>query len=327
MTRRDPTFGDLVLLIWQRRWQLIGLMVMGVGIGGAVSKFLLPRKYEARASFIGIGNSRLTLANLGGLGAIAGQLGIAGLGGTDASLSPYLYADLLKTDTILSQLSNVLVPDSADATAPARPLRVLLNVSGRSYADSMQRTARRLRGMVVVDVQTRTGVVKFTLTARRPYIATLAADTLLGLVNGFVSRDLRTRAGATRRFLQDRLAQIEGERSLEQDRLRAFLETNRDYRNSPTLAFRQQQLQRDMDLKRDLYLSVARSLEEARMNEARDTPLLSVIDRPRMATRPSSPNSRLNGVLLGMFMPLLWLAYILARRVEPVRRAGAAGPR
>lgn len=324
--RRELTFGDLVLLIWQRKWQFLAAMVLGLGFGGAVSKFFLPRKFEARASFIGVGSSRLTLAsNLGGLAAIAGQFGIAGLGGADASLSPYFYAELIKADTILRQLANVQVPDSADPSAPKKPLRALLKIGGKSYADSMYRAARRLRGMLVVDLQTRTGIVKFTFTTRRPYIAAVAADTLLGLVNGFVGRDLRTRAGATRRFLQDRITQIESERSLQQDRLRAFLETNREFRNSPTLAFRQAELQRDMDLKRDLYLSVARSLEEARMNEARDTPLLSVIDRPRMPTRPSSPNSRANGVILALFFPLLWLAFILFRRLEPRTMSAATG--
>lgn len=316
------TFGDLVLLIWQRKWQFFGAMVLGLGLGGAVSKYLIARKFETRASFFGIGSGRITLpaglGSLGSLGALAGQLGISGLGaGSDAGLSPYFYAELIKSDTILSQLANVQIPDSADPTAPAKPLRVLLKVGGKTYADSMYRAVRRVRGMFVVDLQTRTGIIKLTFTSRRPYIATLAADTLLGLLNGFVSRDLRTRAGATRRFLQDRLAQIDSERTLQQDKLRNFLEANREYRNSPTLAFRQAELQRDMDIKRDLYLSVARSLEEARMNEARDTPLLAMIDRPRMPTRPSSPNSRLNGVIMAMFLPLVWLTIILVRRLEP----------
>lgn len=318
------TFGDLVLLIWRRKWQFFAAMVLGLGLGGGVSKFLIARKFETRASFFGVGSSRITLpaslgslGSLGNIGALAGQLGISGLGGgSDASLSPYFYAELIKSDTILSQLANVQLPDSADPTAPAQPLRVLLKVGGKTYADSMYRAVRRVRGMFVVDLQTRTGIIKLTFTSRRPYIATLAADTLLGLLNGFVSRDLRTRAGATRRFLQVRLAQIDSERTLQQDKLRNFLDANREYRNSPTLAFRQAELQRDMDIKRDLYLSVSRSLEEARMNEARDTPLLSVIDRPRMPTRPSSPNSRLNGVIMAMFLPLVWLTFILVRRLE-----------
>ena len=54
------------------------------------------------------------------------------------------------------------------------------------------------------------------------------------------------------------------------------------------------------------------------MNEARDTPAISVIDRARMPTRPSSPNSRLNGAVLALLAPLVWLAIILFRRLEPL---------
>jgi uncharacterized protein involved in exopolysaccharide biosynthesis len=326
--QRDLTFGELVLLVLQRKWQFVGLMVLGLALGIVVSKSLLKKKYQAQASFIGVGSTRLTLpAGLGSLGALAGQLGFGGLGGGDASFSPYFYADLIKTDTILSQLANVQVPDSADPTAPPTRLRVLLKIGGKSHADSVYRAARRLRGMIVVDIRTRTGVIKVTFTARRPYIAAIATDTLLGLVNGFVTRDLRSRAGSTRRFLEDRLAQIDSERSVLQNRLRTFLEGNREYRNSPSLLFRREELQRDVDLKRDLYLSVARSLEEARMNEARDTPLLSVIDRPTIPTRPSGPHAAKNGLMLAMLLPLLWLTYILVQRVNPVRQAGGTASR
>ncbi len=318
-SQREITLSELVLLIWQHWRQLAWAMVLGLVVGGGVSKFFLPRWFEARALFVGVGTSRLNLMqNLGGLGAIAGQLGLSGLGGTDATLSPYFYADLVKTDTILRQLANVQIPDSANPAAPGKPLRVILKIGGKSTADSIYRATRRLRGMIVVDLTTRTGVIKVTFTARRPYVAALAADTLLGLVNGFVGRDLRTRAGATRRFLQDRLDQIEIERVEAQNKLQRFLETNREYKNSPSLSFQQAQLQREMELKRDLYTSVARSLEEARMNEARDTPAISVIDRPRMPTRSSSPNSRLNGAVLALLAPLVWLAIILFRRLEPL---------
>jgi uncharacterized protein involved in exopolysaccharide biosynthesis len=147
---------------------------------------------------------------------------------------------------------------------------------------------------------------------------------LLGLVNAFVGRDLRTRASATRRFLQDRLGQVESELVLQQDKLRAFLEANREYQNSPMLQFRQAELQRDLDLKRDIYLSVARSLEEARMNEVRDTPLISIIDRPWVPTRPSAPKPALNAILLALFMPFAWLAFVLWRySLAALRRADA----
>jgi uncharacterized protein involved in exopolysaccharide biosynthesis len=315
---RDLSASQLLFLIWRRRFQFIAVILLGVLIGGGVS-LLLPKKYESRASFIGVGGRSLVLpAGPGALGALAGQLGIGSFGGTDAaSLSPFFYADLVTADTILRQLARVRVPVSGDTNAAAYPLLGLLAVRGRSHADSIYRAVRRLHRMIVVDLDARTGVIEVTFTAPSPYLAAAAADSLLTLVNGFLGRDVRTRAGAQRRFLQDRVADAERQLGLAQDRLRAFLESNRDYRNSPALQFREAELQRDLDLKRDLYLSVARSLEEARINEVRDTPLLSVIDRPSVPPRPSSPKPLVNAVLLGLFMPVLWLAFVLLRQRAP----------
>ncbi len=315
----ELTLMEILRLVVQRRGQFLGAILLGAAVGGGVS-VVLPKTYESQGSFVGVGGSRLSLpTNLGSLGALASQVGVSGIGSSDASsLSPYFFASLLTADTILTQLATVPLRTGADTTARLQPLLTLLHVSGRSRADSIAQVVRRLRRMLVVDLEVRTGVVKVTFTARSPYLAAAAADTLLGLLNGFVGRDLRTRAGATRRFLQERLGQVQVELGLQQDKLRTFLETNREYRNSPTLQFREAELQRDLDLKRDLFLSVARSLEEARMNEARDTPLLSIIDRPSVPTRPAGPRPVLNAILLGLFMPVSWLTFLLMRRHSAV---------
>jgi uncharacterized protein involved in exopolysaccharide biosynthesis len=312
--RLDMTFGDLLLIVWQRRRQLVYAMLVGLVVGGVGSK-LRPKKYTAHATFIGVSGPRLNLsANLGALGALASQFGITSLGGGDAAaLSPYFYTDLITSDTILSQLATVSLRDTSDTAAPVKPMLVWIKVKGKTHADSIDRATRRLKKMIVVDLQVRTGVVKVSFTAKRPYLAAAAADTLLGLVNAFVGRDLRTRAGATRRFLQDRLAQVDSELATQQDKLRTFLEKNREYQNSPMLQFRQAELQRDLDIKRDLYTSVSRSLEEARMNEVKDTPLISIIDRPAVPTRPSGTRAAVNAILLAFFTTFAWLAYVLSR--------------
>jgi len=172
---------------------------------------------------------------------------------------------------------------------------------------------RRLKRLIVVDVDSRTGVVSFTLTARRAYLASAAAESLLARVNNFLTNNFRIQASEQRRFLQDRLSAIEAEVRDKQEALRSFYESNRDYRNSPTLVFREAVLRRELEIKQDIYLSVARSLEEARINEVKDTPLLTVIDRPVPPPRPRQPKPLLNAVLLAMFAPVLWLAVILLR--------------
>ena len=75
----------------------------------------------------------------------------------------------------------------------------------------------------------------------------------------------------------------------------------------------QRVLRRDLEIKQDIYSSVARSLEEARINEVRDTPLLTIIDRPLPPPRPEQPKPLLNAVLLALVSPLVWLCWILLR--------------
>jgi uncharacterized protein involved in exopolysaccharide biosynthesis len=307
----ELTVDAVVGLAWRHRTQLAAATFIGLLLGVGLS-FILPKRYEAHASFIGVGGSSLRLpSNLGGLSNLAGQLGLSGISTDPSALSPYFYADLLSADTILKQLA-ASMQSEGDGKAPL-PFYEWLGLGGRSRADSLDRAATVLRRMCAVNLESRTGMIRITFTARNPRIAASAADSLLRLLNAFITRDLRTRAGAQRRFLQDRLVQADSQLVAREDQLRLFLETNRAYQGSPALVFREAELRRDVDLQRDLYLSIARSLEEARMNEVRDTPLISVIDAPAEPLRSAGPRKRNVAGVTGLLFLLGWFGVIAIR--------------
>ena len=56
---------------------------------------------------------------------------------------------------------------------------------------------------------------------------------------------------------------------------------------------------------------VDRSIEP-RLNQI-FVPLLSIIDRPSLPLRPTSPKPVVNAILLALFMPVVWLAVLLLR--------------
>src|SRR5439155_7906490 len=136
-------------------------------------------------------------------------------------------------------------------------------------------------------------------------------ERLTDLLNNFVRHDLQTRAGDQRRFLETRVAAQRDSMLARQQVLRQFLEANRDYRNSPALIFHEAQLRQELAFHQELAISLARSLEEARLNELRDIPVLSVIDRPIRPPRPSSPKLLWTSLGLAVFAPLFWLSWLL----------------
>src|SRR4029077_20854890 len=83
--------------------------------------------------------------------------------------------------------------------------------------------------------------------------------------------------------------------------LRRFLERNRLTQGSPLLTFEEMRLTRAADLKRTVYTTVVQQFEEARIQEARNVPVLTVLTPPSAPTRRSGPPRRLF-VLLGIVL-------------------------
>jgi uncharacterized protein involved in exopolysaccharide biosynthesis len=324
-SRRATPFEDLALgavlkAVWGHKFQLL-LVVVSAGLFGVGVSFLLPKTYVGGGSFVGLGGSSISLpSNLGALADVAGGLGLL-QSGERVSLSPQFYSALLTSDAILEPLAGTNFPDSSLAGAPLRPLTAILEVSGQNQRDTLERAVRALRSDMVVDLNARTGIVSFGFAAPRAYLAKSVSDSLLSRLNVFITQNLRFQAAEERRFLEDRLAALEEEVQQKQDVLRDFYEANRVYENSPGLVFQEAVLRRDLEIKQSTFASVAGSLEEARINEVKDTPLITVIDPPTLPGRPRQPRPLQNGFILALFSPLVWLAWILRKgvpRVTPV---------
>ena len=133
-TRHDLTVADLLILVWLRKSELIWAIVLGLVIGGGVS-LILPKKYESRASFIGVGGSRLTLpASLGSLGALASQFGLAGIGGRRILVTP-ISMRISSLRIILTQLATCRMGSLMQCKCPT----LQIPGRGRTRSDSVQR--------------------------------------------------------------------------------------------------------------------------------------------------------------------------------------------
>jgi uncharacterized protein involved in exopolysaccharide biosynthesis len=127
------------------------------------------------------------------------------------------------------------------------------------------------------------------------------AERVLDLVHRFNLETRQSQALAERRFIEARLAETERELVASEGRLQAFLERNRRYDNSPDLRFEYERLQRQVGLRQQVYNSLSQSYEQAKIEEVRNTPVLTVVEPP---VRPVEPDSRglLPKALIGLFL-------------------------
>jgi uncharacterized protein involved in exopolysaccharide biosynthesis len=122
---------------------------------------------------------------------------------------------------------------------------------------------------------------------------------MITLLDQFNAQRRRTRATSERRFIEGRLVEVKRDLRNAEDRLARFLAQNRVI-GAPDLAFQRDRLQREVELQQSLYLSVAQAHEKAKIDEVRDTPVLTVLNAPEI---PVQPDGR--GTVKRTFLALL----------------------
>lgn len=303
----ELTFDDLIATV-RRTWRSAlawGAVALCVAVVVAVVR---QKSYTARASFVGEQDRVRSLP--AGLTSLAGQFGL-GIGG-DAGRSPQFYRNLVETSGIL-----IAILDSVVQVAPGDSVSVrgLLRGEANNSRANLDRLLRRLRTDVSAQVDPRTAVVTLMVSAKTPTAAEGVAGLLIRSIKHFNVTTRQLQAGELRIFLESRVADaLQGLHEAE-DELRTFYQRNRRLGDSPQLMFEETRMKRQIELRQELYTTLSRELESARIDEVNDTPTITVIDPPLASSRPNGPSIvalAAIGALLGACARAAWL--VIARR-------------
>jgi uncharacterized protein involved in exopolysaccharide biosynthesis len=86
-----------------------------------------------------------------------------------------------------------------------------------------------------------------------------------------------------------------------EERLKNFVERNRLWQQSPELQLEYDRLEREVQVAQEVYLTLKRQYEEARVEEVNDTPVLTVVDSALTPVRHSRPR-RTASVAIALFL-------------------------
>ena len=152
----------------------------------------------------------------------------------------------------------------------------------------------------------------------RPETAKAVADTLLALINQFDRETRRTRAGEKRAFTEhQRMLAADSLRAAE-DAMTAFLQRNRSYQESAQLEFQHERLARAITLRQDIFLALARDVEQARLRELDSRPVVTTIDAPVVPGMRAWPKRKVMvAACILVTVAFLWI-FLVLREVAAV---------
>jgi uncharacterized protein involved in exopolysaccharide biosynthesis len=289
------------------RWLLIGLPLAAMVITAAFN-MQRPRMYTSTATFTPQ-SSNAGAAELMGL---ATQFGISLGSAANPNESPAFYATLVRSRAILGPVSQMRFTAEIDGEVRTGTIAQLYELKARSPAHLQEKAWRELAKAVSASVARETGVVMLGVEARSPNLAKQFTDSILSLVNTFNVQQRQSQARAEREFVEARLAEVERELLRAENRLEEFLKRNRRYESSPDLLFERERLDRAVQAQQQLRLSLQQSNEQARIEEVRDLPVITVIEQPNVPVRGDSRRTVGRGVTMGIafFVLALLIAFI-----------------
>ncbi len=136
----------------------------------------------------------------------------------------------------------------------------------------------------------------------------LLADNLLAELARFNLERRQTQAAEERRFAEQRLADVKASLATAENRLQEFLQGNQQFKSASQLSVERDRLLREQTNLQQVYTALAQAYEKARIDEVRNTPVITIIDRPEQPTR-AEPRHLVQkfalGILGGLALGLL----------------------
>lgn len=278
----------------RRRWVLLGL-ASALALITATSKLLTPRTYSVMSSFI------IENKDGGGAAGLAAQLGVE-VGGVDVTKSPEFYVGLLKTPDVQARLADTSFITSVNPKP--RSLAEIWDISAPTPAVTKDEVLKKLQKVISSAVGMKLDVVQVTVTTEDPLLSKQLAEAALAQVNWFNLKTRQSRASAERRFTELRMIELQGELGVAEQALQRFNETNRQQFLSPALETEKARLERKVALVQQTYTTLAQAFERSRIEEVRDTPLITVIRRPALPVR-ADPRGLVSATVLMFFLGLI----------------------
>jgi uncharacterized protein involved in exopolysaccharide biosynthesis len=310
---------SIVNIVLRNRYLVAGTVFFATTLV-LLTVLLLPREYTAESSFMLQSRPNLP-ANLAGL---ASQFGLS-LPTGEANQSPAFYAELLQSREILSAVVDTPITLRGGVAVRQAPLAEWFKVHAATAPLQREKTIKKLKKAVAASVSARTGVVTLGVTTRNPELSERISERMLSWLNAFNLEKRQSQASAERRFTEARLEEARQQLRDAEDRLLVFTQRNRDTRSSPLFSLEQDRLSREVSMRQQVYTSLVQAYDRAKIEEVRDTPVITILQAPEQPVRadPLGLLLKMSLTVVVAMMVGIWLA-MGREALQPPRTSHAA---
>ena len=154
---------------------------------------------------------------------------------------------------------------------------------------------------VRVSESKKSGLITVSFLAEEPKLASDIVNFISDAITQYVQKVQTKRTKDNRKFIEERMAEVSETLAVSEEKLKRFREENRSIQNSPELQLQYERLLRDLEVDKQVYITLKQQYEISRIEEVKETPVVNVLDEGREAVERNYPR-RMVTVFLFMIL-------------------------
>lgn len=273
---------------------------VGLLVGGTT--LLLPNEYTSEGIILP------TDAGAGGFGGLSLAAAAIGINLPGAQNSPdQTLQTILESRWLGDQLLTATYEFKIRPSRFSRPVLQKCTLLEYLNKPNVDLGFRALSKVFNVERNLKTGVLTIETVTRSPELSQQVTALAVRLLESFLTRQKQGMGGEKVRFTSDRIKEAMSDVLQSESRLKAFLESNRNYQQSsdPDVKILGGRLEADLALRRQVFNTLTLNREQSSLDQKDDTPILNVLERGTMPIEKSRPHrALLTGV--AMVLAFLW---------------------
>lgn len=309
-------FNTLLKLIHSRK-RLMFFSALFFLVINTIYIFSSDKLYESYAVVLPISSSSNPLENIGGSG-LGGLLNLNIDSSQETSFNPDIYPLIISS----KKMSDGLLNKNFNYNNTSKTLFSIIT-KNRTFKNDKKRNqhfdkvSKDLRQKTInVSHNQFTDIIKVSVTSYSPELAKDLLESIIletQIINNQIF-DQKEKEKLT--FLKSRLTEVKDDVDVLDRSLVDFMEKNRLNINSPLLSLEKERIQRELDIKKSLLLSLTQQNELLTIQSKDNSSILYIMDPPSLASKHAHPKvfllslfSIFLGLLSGFFIPIIFDIY------------------
>ena len=269
---------------------------------------------------------------MGNLAGLASQFGVSVPTASSVDLSnPTLYPELIKSNTFAE---NIMDKEfySKRYSKNLSLLSILThgtNKTNESKESLLKKATSKLNSEVLSFYKEPMSPFSvLSVSTNEPKFSKELADLVLVELDLLNRQFKRKSVDEKTLFINNRISSVKKELSTSELKLKEFNEKNRQI-SSPSLMLEQERLERDLEVQKDVYLTLKQQLELAKIEEIEQVTVVQILDYPKIPLQRSNNNkamalvsSAFVGVILGVIIGFLRSFFSYADKNERKKNSG-----